>query len=76
MWLLASEGKGQADAAAESVENLLEYHLECLHKQDTHTHTHAHCSSHARWLLDLISTVELQLAAVVNQMVLFIRASS
>lgn len=74
MWLLANEGKGQADAAAESVENLLEYHLECLHKQDTHTH--AHCSSHARWLLDLISTVELQLAAVVNQMVLFIRASS
>lgn len=38
MWLLANEGKGQADAAAESVENLLEYHLECLHKQDTHTH--------------------------------------
>ncbi len=33
-------------------------------------------SSHARWPLDLISTVELQLAAKVNQIVLFIVAAS
>lgn len=37
---------------------------------------HTHCTSHTRWLLDLISTVKLQLAAIVNRIVLFIMAPS
>lgn len=37
MWLLANEEKGQADAATECGENILEYHLD-VYINRTHTH--------------------------------------